>query len=80
MFSSRVLFAVVDGTVATIVSVSDEPSAGAAGTVGAVHLTVPLAPTGGVVQVSALLAVALTNATSGGSWSASTKFVEAAGP
>ena len=80
MLARRVPSAVVSGTVATIVSVSDDPAAGATGTLGAVQVTEPPAPTGGVVQVSSGLAVALTNCTPGGSSSASMNSVETAGP
>ncbi len=70
---------------ATIVSsrceaASGESGSAAGGTVGAVHVTAPVSPTGGVVQVMSGLAVALTNWTPAGSRSASTKFVEVAGP
>ena len=55
------------GTVATIVSVSDDPAAGFAGTLGAVQVTAPLLPTAGVVHVNGDSAVALTNGSPGGS-------------
>jgi uncharacterized membrane protein len=60
-FSSNVTFGVLAGTVATIFNVSDEPIAGGAGTLGAVHLITPLLPTGGSVQVSSRSCVSLTN-------------------
>jgi len=44
-----------------------DPAAGFAGTLGAVHVTAPLDPTGGVVHVSGGVATALTNATPAGS-------------
>ena len=66
-FGSRVPPGVSDDTVAVIVSVSDEPAAGAAGTLGAVQVILPLDPTGGVMQVRAGSWVALTKSTPGGS-------------
>ena len=77
---NTVPFAVEAGTVVTIVSVSDEPAAGIAGTLGAVQTIAPLESTGGAVHVSAGLAVRLLNATPTGNWSDSTKPVEVAGP
>ena len=77
---STVPFAVEAGTVVTIVSVSDDPAAGTAGTLGAVQTIEPLIPTGGVVHVSAELAVKLLNSTPTGNWSDSTNPVEVAGP
>jgi hypothetical protein len=73
---STVPSAVDAGTVALMSSVSDVPAA----TLGAVQVIAPPAPTGGVVHVSAALCVRLTNATPGGSSSASTKPVDVPGP
>jgi hypothetical protein len=55
------------GTVPTIVSVRLEPSAGFAGTLGAVQVTAPVEPTAGVEHESGGLAVALTKPTPAGS-------------
>jgi hypothetical protein len=54
-------------TVVTIVRVSEDPAAGVAGTLAAVHLIGPLAPGAGVVHDSGELAVAVTKPTPAGS-------------
>ena len=67
MFRSTVPAGAVAFTVVTIVRVSEEPAAGVAGTLAAVHVIDPLAPTTGVVHDSGALPVALTKPTPAGS-------------
>ena len=76
MFRSTVPPTVPAGTVAVMVTVSDEPAA----TLGAVHTTEPVDPTAGVVHVSGDSALWLTNVTPDGSSSRSSNPVDVWGP